>query len=45
MIAFEPNQTLETNRRPAFPLVARRQFGRSCHAPPGLSGACRSALR
>jgi hypothetical protein len=41
----EPNQTLETNSRPASPLDIGLQFGRSFHAPPGLSGACRSACR
>jgi hypothetical protein len=40
-----PNQTLETNSRPASPLDGQREFGRSFHAPPGVSGGCRSACR
>ena len=36
-----PNQTLETNCRPATPLDAGRQFGRATRARPCLSGdAC-----
>ena len=40
-----PNQTLETNCRPAFPLDAGRHFGRAIHARPCVSGGSRSALR
>jgi hypothetical protein len=41
----KPNQTLETNRRPASPLEAGRQFERAVHAQACLSGGGRSALR
>ena len=44
-ILTEPNQTLETNCRPASPLDAGRQFGRAVHAPTCVSGGSRSALR
>jgi hypothetical protein len=40
-----PNQTLETNCRPATPLDAGRQFGRAAHALACVSGGSRSALR
>jgi hypothetical protein len=40
-----PNQTLETNRRPASPLVAGRQFEYAVHAQACISGGGRSALR
>jgi len=40
-----PNQTLETNRRPASPLGTSRQFERAVHAQTYLSGGGRSALR
>lgn len=40
-----PNQTLETNRRPASPLNTGPQFGRTFHAPPCVSGGGRSAFR
>jgi hypothetical protein len=39
------NQTLETNRRPASPLAAAREFERAVHAQACLSGGGRSALR
>jgi len=39
-----PNQTLETNCRPASPLNAGRQFGRAVHARPCVSGGGRSTL-
>jgi hypothetical protein len=39
-----PNQTLETNRRPASPLGAGRQFVRAVHAQACLSGGGRSAF-
>ena len=38
-----PNQTLETNCRPASPLDAGWQFGRAVHARPCVSGGSRSA--
>jgi hypothetical protein len=40
-----PNQTLETNRRPASPHDAGRQFERAVHAQACISGGRRSALR
>ena len=40
-----PNQTLETNCRPASPLEARQQVGRAGHARPCVFGGSRSALR
>jgi hypothetical protein len=40
-----PNQTLETNCRPASPLNAVREFGRAVHAQSCVSGGSRSALR
>ncbi len=39
-----PNQRVETNRRPAFPLEAWREFGRAVHARPCVSGGSRSVL-
>jgi hypothetical protein len=39
------NKTLEPNCRPASPLDAWRQFGRTVHAQPCVSGGSRSALR
>ena len=42
---ISPNQTLETNCRPASPLDAWREFGRAVHAPSCVSGGSRSALR
>jgi len=38
------NQTLETNCRPASPLVAWLQFEHAVHAQPCVSGGSRSAL-
>jgi hypothetical protein len=44
----KPNQRVETNRRPAIPLDAERQFAGAICVPPSLSAAvahpCRSAL-
>jgi hypothetical protein len=40
-----PNQTLETNCRPASPLEGWWKFGRALHAQPCVSGGSRSALR
>jgi len=40
-----PNQTLETNCRPASPLDAERDFGRAVCARSCASGGSRSALR
>ena len=44
-----PNKRVETNRRPAFPFEAGRQFGRASCAPQFLSAAvahpCRSTTR
>jgi hypothetical protein len=40
-----PNQTLETNCRPAYPLDAQRRFRLAIHAQPYVSGGSRSALR
>jgi hypothetical protein len=40
-----PNQTLETNRRPASPLDAGHQFGRAVYAQACISGGGRSAIR
>ena len=34
-----PNKSVETNRRPAFPLDAEREFGRPAHASAALSAA------
>jgi len=42
---MKPNQTLETNCRPASPLDAWQQFERAVHARPCVSGGSRSALR
>ena len=39
------NKTLETNCRPASPLDAWWQFGRTVDAQPCVSGGSRSALR
>jgi hypothetical protein len=36
---MKPNQTLETNCRPASPLHACGQFGRAIHAPACLPAA------
>jgi len=33
------NKSVETNRRPAPPFSAGRQFRRALHAPPSLSAA------
>jgi hypothetical protein len=41
----KPNQTLETNRRPASPLGVGRQFVHDVHAQACISGGGRSALR
>lgn len=40
-----PNQTLETNCRPASPLDAGRRFGLAVHARSCVSGGSRSAFR
>src|ERR1044072_4161899 len=40
-----PNQSLETNRRPALALGGRWQPGRAVHDPAWLSGGGRSACR
>jgi hypothetical protein len=37
------SKTLETNRRPAPPLDAEREFGRAVHAQACVSGSGRSA--
>jgi len=34
-----PNNSVETNRRPAFPLVAEGEFGSTSYVPPSLSAA------
>lgn len=38
-MSIHPNETVETNRRPAFPLGAGRQFGSTSCAPPSLPAA------
>lgn len=40
-----PDQTLETNCRPALPFDAGQQFERAVLARPCVSGGSRSALR
>lgn len=34
---MKANKSVETNRRPASPLDAGREFGAASHAPPSLS--------
>jgi hypothetical protein len=44
-VMAKPNQALATNRRPAVPLGAARQFGQAVHAQVCVCGGGRSACR
>lgn len=39
-----PNQSVESNRRLAFPFDANRRFRRADHAPPFLSAAAADSV-